>query len=143
MTTYNGPLAQDNTWTATWEEFWIRGMQRLFAFEKEARGPSEELEQLIKPYFEKVCPRPLRPLGTEGRYITPVLIHRDLWLGNMAVKAGTAEPFIFDSSAFWGHNECKPDELPSSMTLNYYLGSLILLLSRLGTSSLFLVKTLI
>lgn len=112
MTTYNGPLAQDNTWTDTWEESWIRGMKRLFNYEKAARGPSEELEQLIKPYCEKVCPRLLRPLESNGRHITPVLIHGDLWLGNMAVKAETGDPFIFDASSFWGHNECKPGQLP-------------------------------
>jgi fructosamine-3-kinase len=114
MTTYNGPLAQDNTWTDTWEESWIRGMKRLFDYEKAARGPSEELERLIKPYFEKVCPRLLRPLETNGRHIKPVLIHGDLWLGNMAVQAETEDPFIFDASAFWGHNECKPGQLPIS-----------------------------
>lgn len=107
MTTYNGPLAQDNSWTDTWEESWIRGMKRLFEYEKAARGPSEELEQLIEPYFEKVCPRLLRPLETNGRHITPVLIHGDLWLGNMAVEAETGDPFIFDAASLWGHNECE------------------------------------
>ncbi|KAL1884047.1 hypothetical protein Daus18300_000156 [Diaporthe australafricana] len=105
MTTYNGPLAQDNTWTDTWEESWIRGMKRLFAYERDSRGPSEELEKLMKPYFEKVCPRLLRPLETNGRHIKPVLIHGDLWVGNTAVQAETNDPFLFDSSAFWGHNE--------------------------------------
>ncbi|CAH0028688.1 unnamed protein product [Clonostachys rhizophaga] len=105
MTTYNGPLAQDNTWTGTWEKFWIRGMKKLFEFEEEARGPSEELRQLIKPYFEKVCPRLLRPLESNGRDITPVLIHGDLWVGNTAVQAETGEPLLFDSAALWGHNE--------------------------------------
>ncbi|KAK7226586.1 hypothetical protein V2G26_014589 [Clonostachys chloroleuca] len=105
MTTYNGPLAQDNTWAETWEEFWIRGMKKLFEFEEEARGPSEELRQLIKPYLEKVCPRLLRPLESNGRHITPVLIHGDLWVGNTAVQAETEEPLLFDSAALWGHNE--------------------------------------
>lgn len=107
MTTYNGPLAQDNTWTDTWEESWIRGMKRLFSYENDSRGPSEELEQLMKPYFEKVCPRLLRPLETNGRQIKPVLIHGDLWVGNTAVQAETDDPLLFDSSAFWGHNECE------------------------------------
>ncbi|CAG9938401.1 unnamed protein product [Clonostachys rosea f. rosea IK726] len=107
ITTYNGPLAQDNTWTETWEAFWIRGMKKLFEFEEEARGPCEELRQLIKPYFEKVCPRLLRPLESNGRHITPVLIHGDLWVGNTAVQAETEEPLLFDSAALWGHNECE------------------------------------
>ncbi|KPM45974.1 hypothetical protein AK830_g722 [Neonectria ditissima] len=30
-TTYNGTLPQDNTWTDTWEEFYIRGMRQIYA----------------------------------------------------------------------------------------------------------------
>lgn len=116
MTTYNGPLAQDNTWADSWEEFWIRAMRPLFEFERAARGPSEELDRLAKAYFEKVCPRLLRPLETNGRRIKPVLIHGDLWIGNMAVQAETGDPLMFDSSAFWGHNECKLHRLPPLMS---------------------------
>ncbi|KAF7526037.1 hypothetical protein G7054_g10892 [Neopestalotiopsis clavispora] len=105
MTTYNGPIPQDNTWTDTWEEHWVRAMRQLFAFEKDARGPSEELDQLLPAYFDKVCPRLLRPLETSGRGITPVLIHGDLWIGNMGTQADTEDPFMFDPAAFWGHNE--------------------------------------
>ncbi|ETS84561.1 hypothetical protein PFICI_02586 [Pestalotiopsis fici W106-1] len=105
MTTYNGPIPQDNTWTNTWEENWIRAMRQLFAHERGARGPSDELDQLLPAYFEKVCPRLLRPLETRGRSIQPVLIHGDLWIGNMGTQAGSEDPLMFDSSAFWGHNE--------------------------------------
>jgi len=107
MTTYNGPLAQDNTWSDTWEEFWIKSMRPLFEYERAARGPSEELDSLVQAYFDKVCPRLLRPLETHGRCIKPVLVHGDLWIGNMAVQAETGDPLVFDASAFWGHNECK------------------------------------
>ncbi|KAI0153400.1 Fructosamine kinase-domain-containing protein [Pestalotiopsis sp. NC0098] len=105
MTTYNGPLAQDNTWTDTWEEHWIRAMRQLFAFERASRGPSAELDQLLPAYFDKVCPRLLRPLETGGRDIKPVLIHGDLWVGNMGTRVDTGDPFMFDAAAFWGHNE--------------------------------------
>jgi protein-ribulosamine 3-kinase len=37
-----------------------------------------------------------------------VLIHGDLWLGNVSIKDdGSEDPLMFDASAFWGHNECK------------------------------------
>ena len=106
ITTYNGTLAQDNTWTETWEEFYSRGMKRMLQLEKEARSPSEELEAISGPFLEKVIPRLLRPLETDGRSIEPVLIHGDLWIGNVSTRKDTGEPMIFDSSAFWGHNEC-------------------------------------
>lgn len=85
ITTFNGKLAQDNTWTDTWEEFYVRGMRRM-----------------------------LRPLETGGRRIEPVL-HGDLWTGNVATQDATGEPLMFDSSAFWGHHECR--SFPLSLAL--------------------------
>lgn len=100
--TCNGTLAQDNTWTDTWEEFYARGMRRMLTLDQEARGPSQELQELSGPFFDKVIPRLLRPLETPGRSIKPVLIHGDLWLGNVSVQEESEEPLMFDASAFWG-----------------------------------------
>lgn len=107
MATYNGTLEQDNTWTDTWEEFYVRGMRHMLKLEEEARGPSEELQQLSGPFFDTVIPRLLRPLETGGRSIKPVLLHGDLWLGNVSTQAESENPLLFDASAFWGLNECK------------------------------------
>jgi fructosamine-3-kinase len=79
----------------------------MLKLEEEARGPSEELQQLSGPFFDKVIPRLLRPLETGGRTIKPVLLHGDLWLGNVSTQAESENPLLFDASAFWGHNECK------------------------------------
>jgi fructosamine-3-kinase len=106
ITTYNGTLAQDNTWTETWAEFYARGMRRMLQLERDARGPNEELDEISGPFLDKVIPRLLRPLETGGRSIQPVLIHGDLWIGNVSTREDTGEPMIFDASAFWGHNEC-------------------------------------
>ncbi|KAK7973042.1 hypothetical protein PG988_007176 [Apiospora saccharicola] len=105
ITTFNGTLAQDNTWTETWEEFYVRGMRRMLKLEEEAGGPCEELKRLSEPFLASVVPRLLRPLETGGRRIEPVLLHGDLWLGNVATQEATGEPLMFDSSAFWGHHE--------------------------------------
>lgn len=106
-TTYNGNLAQNNTWTDTWEEYYKNNIVRILQLEKEARGPSAELDKLSKPFLEKVIPRLLRPLETEGNSWKPCLIHGDLWYGNTSTDIGTGEPITFDASAFWVHNECK------------------------------------
>lgn len=76
----------------------------MIKLEAEARGASEEIEKLSGPFIEKVIPRLLRPLETKGRSITPVLIHGDLWLGNVSIQDGSENPLMFDASAFWGHN---------------------------------------
>ncbi|KAJ8133463.1 hypothetical protein O1611_g173 [Lasiodiplodia mahajangana] len=105
VTTYNGILPQDNLWTDSWEAFYARGMRHMLKIETERRGRSEELERLSVPFLGKVIPRLLRPLETEGRSIRPVLIHGDLWLGNVSPQKDSGDPLMYDSSAFWGHNE--------------------------------------
>ena len=37
----------------------------------------------------------------------PVLVHGDLWYGNMATNAETGAPISFDPAVFWAHNECQ------------------------------------
>ncbi|KAJ7897042.1 fructosamine kinase PKL/CAK/FruK [Mycena olivaceomarginata] len=37
--------------------------------------------------------------------IQPVLLHGDLWSGNMGTEASSREPIIFDPASFYGHNE--------------------------------------
>lgn len=110
VTTYMGPLPQDNTWTDTWEEFFLRGMKRMLFLEEAAQGPSPELNVLVPLLFEKVIPRLLRPLETGGNSIKPVLIHGDLWYGNCCTDSNTDRPIVFDACSFWAHNECKSSE---------------------------------
>ncbi|KAF2831012.1 hypothetical protein CC86DRAFT_377933 [Ophiobolus disseminans] len=53
----------------------------------------------------------LRPLESHGRKVTPVLVNGDIWYGNIAVKAETGEPIMFDPSVYWGHNEYDLDNM--------------------------------
>ena len=115
-----------------------------FALEKEARGPSKELEALMVPLFDKVIPRLLRPLETGGRTVKPGFVHGDLWYGNGEYDAKsecvastsqaetfptasndmkTDRPMVFDAAGFYGHNECP----------YYHLASHGLSLLTLGT----------
>ena len=105
ITTYMGPLPQDNSWCDTWEEFFKQGMVRMLDLERNVQGPSEELEKLTAQLFEKVVPRLLRPL-TVLNSIKPVLIHGDLWYGNCCTDNMTGKPIVFDACVFWAHNEC-------------------------------------
>jgi protein-ribulosamine 3-kinase len=70
-------------------------------------GPSEDLQELLPSFYEKVIPRLLRPLQTSGKKLKPVLVHGDIWYGNIATNAKTDAPIMFDSSVSWAHNECK------------------------------------
>lgn len=52
--------------------------------------------------LEKVVPRLLKPLQSEGRSIKPCLIHGDLWDENTATDMDTGEPFVFDAGSMYG-----------------------------------------
>jgi protein-ribulosamine 3-kinase len=105
--TYEGSMHQDVTWCDTWEELFIRAIKTFADQERHVHGPSKDLDHLLPALYEKVCPRLLRVLETGGRMIKPVLVHGNLWYGNIATNAETGEPVIFDPAVFWAHNECK------------------------------------
>ncbi|KAL8912459.1 MAG: hypothetical protein Q9171_002552 [Xanthocarpia ochracea] len=105
ITTHLAYVDNDNSWCDSWEEWFARALKRMLEEEENSHGPDEELAILTEAIFEKVIPRLLRPLETGGRQILPCLIHSDLWPGNAKPDAVTDEPIIFDSCAFWGHNE--------------------------------------
>ena len=105
--TYNGDLPQDNTWSDSWERFFDNGLRHVLKVREERAGPNTELEALLPALFDKVIPRLLRPLESNGRTIQPSLVHGDLWCGNTGVTdADTGEGIIFDPSSFWAHHEC-------------------------------------
>ena len=120
ITTYNAKLPQNNTWSPSWESFYLTQMRQLFDLEREAQGPSPELDSILPLFYDRVIPRLLRPLETGGRTLLPALIHGDLWHSNVAVSKSLAlqsqsdhttieaeEPLIFDASAFYAHNEAE------------------------------------
>ncbi|CZS96635.1 uncharacterized protein RAG0_05888 [Rhynchosporium agropyri] len=84
----------------TWEDCFSKGMQGIFAAELKTHGPDEEIEMLTKAMVEKVIPRLLRPLETEGRTVVPRLVHGDLWDGNASVDVSTGSPLIFDATPY-------------------------------------------
>lgn len=97
-------------------------MVRIFNEEERSHGgdnTQEELELLKKGLLEKVIPRLLRPLETNGRSVTPCLRHTDLWLGNIMMDANTDKLVIFDSCAVWGHNEA---DIATWRAPRYHLG---------------------
>ncbi|KAM5353218.1 hypothetical protein ACJZ2D_016886 [Fusarium nematophilum] len=105
ITTHMGMLPQDNRWAETWEAFFLQSFGGILALEKRAQGPSDMLDILARKLVEKVIPRLLRPLETEGRSIRPTLVHGDLQTGNAKTDATTMKPIIYDAGSFWGHHE--------------------------------------
>lgn len=114
-TTYNGDLPQNNTWNDNWEAFFIDGLRHVLKIREERASTSEELNALLPTLFEKVIPRLLRPLESNGRRIKPSLVHGDLWCGNTGiVDKSTGEGIVYDPASFWAHNECMQSSSHSS-----------------------------
>lgn len=109
-TTHVGNIPQENTWCDTWEEFFTKAFRHHLDIEERVQGFDQEMRDLGNAMIDRIIPRLLRPLESEGRSITPCIIHGDLWAGNVAMEVNTDEPMIFDACGFWGfwgHNECK------------------------------------
>lgn len=107
IATFGGNKKQFFPVSDTWEECYSKGLKQFFENDMETHGPDEEFERLSKAIFTAVIPRPLRPLETEGRTITPSLVHGDLWDGNASVDVATGMQVIFDATPLYAHNECE------------------------------------
>ncbi len=123
VTTHLAYVDNDNSWSDSWEKWYARALKRMLQEEEKSHGPDDELKVLTAAMFDKVIPRLLRPLETGGRQIKPCLIHSDLWPGNVKPDAETDEPIIFDSCAFWGHNEGRKMISDCHAELTYSSGS--------------------
>ncbi|KXJ88980.1 Fructosamine/Ketosamine-3-kinase [Microdochium bolleyi] len=106
------PILKD--WCDTWEEFFTRQLRADLAWEASVRGSNDhELADIAEEFLRDVVPRLLRPLETGGRCIKPVLVHGDLWAGNVGLVAGGAgageqqEPrvVLFDACCCYAHHE--------------------------------------
>ncbi|KAI3320813.1 Fructosamine kinase-domain-containing protein [Xylariaceae sp. AK1471] len=104
-TTFGGDNPVDTTWCDSWEEFFTRMMKSTMERERAVHGPDADLDKLSPLIVEQVIPRLLRPMESGGREVKPVLLHGDLWHGNVAVDNQTEEPVLYDPCAFYGHNE--------------------------------------
>lgn len=92
----------------SWEESWCVLFSKHLGHVMElARGLLRwsEFDAVCKLTLEKVVPRLLLPLQSDGRVLKPCLIHGDCWDGNTATCARTGEAFVFDVCSFYGHNE--------------------------------------
>ncbi|KAK8016751.1 hypothetical protein PG993_014940 [Apiospora rasikravindrae] len=105
VTTHLANVPVNNTWNPSWQTFWAQQMVSLFDQDDLLHGPDDEVTRLKEAFLTLVIPRFLGPLESEGRAIKPCLIHSDLWPGNIKPSVATDELIMFDSCAYWGHNE--------------------------------------
>ena len=105
-TTCHGTITNvTDIWEDSWATLYRKQLAHMFAMDVEKHGPWPEFEQLVDLTLNKIIPRLLDPLQSNGRNIKPCLLHGNCWDENTATDIETGEPFIFDASSFYGHNE--------------------------------------
>ncbi|KAF2261381.1 hypothetical protein CC78DRAFT_500107 [Lojkania enalia] len=103
--THAGNLPQYTGWEDSWETFFAKSLKQALDLEVKAKGHDPEFDTLIPAIFNKVIPRLLRPLESDGRSIKPSLVHGDLWFANSGVESENGKPLVFDACCFYAHNE--------------------------------------
>jgi protein-ribulosamine 3-kinase len=112
VTTCCGDTPQDNSYNSSWADFYANNRLRFILKRAEkSNGTDKELRNLVETTAAKVVPRLIGDSHlNNGKGVTPVVIHGDLWSGNASVgtigtKGGDAEEVVYDSSACYAHNE--------------------------------------
>ena len=75
------------------------------ALDFETNGYWKDLDILEQRILSYVIPRLIGNLERDGRSVKPSLIHADLWEGNTGTSYENGDIYIFDSGAFYAHNE--------------------------------------
>jgi fructosamine-3-kinase len=114
VTTCCGDTPQDNSFKASWADFYAENRLRFILRRAEsANGNDGELHSLIEKTASMVVPRLLGDghLGGE-KGVMPVVVHGDLWSGNAGVGtfasedgSGEVQEVIYDPSACYAHSE--------------------------------------
>ncbi|KAH8677482.1 fructosamine kinase [Xylariales sp. PMI_506] len=107
-TTCCGATPQDNSWKASWAEFYadnrLRGVLNTGI---QNNGADGELAGAVERTASRVVPRLLGDDRLKG--VVPVVIHGDLWSGNhgrgVIAGQGGVEEVVFDPSCVYGHSE--------------------------------------
>ncbi|KAJ1327050.1 protein-ribulosamine 3-kinase [Microdochium nivale] len=117
--TFYGHVPLLNDWCDTWEEYFTRQLRADLAWEATIRGfDDHELNDLSTEFLDKIVPRLIRQLETGGRSIKPVLVHGDLWVGNVGIVGpssaagdgaalGEQKIVLFDACCCYAHHECE------------------------------------
>ncbi|KAI1322655.1 Fructosamine kinase-domain-containing protein [Xylariaceae sp. FL0255] len=81
-------------------------LKDLLRLDNEVNGPWPEFETACNQLLERVIPKLLGALQSNGRSIKPSLVHGDLWEGNVATDMETGKVIIFDfDECMYAHHE--------------------------------------
>ncbi|GAW17445.1 hypothetical protein ANO14919_069020 [Xylariales sp. No.14919] len=98
-------LERTVTWEKSWAASFTHQLKDVIGYDNETNGAWPELEAACNQLIDKVIPRLLGVLQSDGRDIKPSLIHGDLWERNVGIDMETGEPVLFDAGSTYAHNE--------------------------------------
>ncbi|KAK4889129.1 hypothetical protein LTR27_012032 [Elasticomyces elasticus] len=105
ITTCQGGIPQSVGWETSWTTFFAKLLKHVVDLDLELNGRWENLEILEQRVFSHVVPLLIGNLERGGRTVKPCLIHADLWEGNTGTSIEDNTVYIFDSGAYYAHNE--------------------------------------
>ncbi|KID73657.1 Protein-ribulosamine 3-kinase [Metarhizium brunneum] len=103
--TFDGMRLQSVGWDPSWTSFFSKLLAESYRQDTETNGPWPELDALYRKVQSQLIPRLVGALEADGRKVEPVLLHGDMWDGNVGTDSSTGDPWVFDCAAYYGHNE--------------------------------------
>ena len=97
VATCEGKMAHTVEWEESWAAFYAKLLRGVAKLDTEANGPLPKLEAAIDNVVERVIPRLLGVLQSDGRHLNPSLTHGDLWEGNVGTLLETDDRILFDA----------------------------------------------
>ncbi|KAK3634804.1 hypothetical protein LTR56_015085 [Elasticomyces elasticus] len=105
ITTCQGSIPQSVGWETSWTTFFAKLLKHVVELDLKLNGRWEDLETLEQRIFSHVVPRLIGNLERDERSVRPCLIHADLWEGNTGTSYEDNAVYIFDSGAYYAHDE--------------------------------------
>ena len=87
VTTCDGKLPHTVAWEASWATFFAKLLRGVLKLDAESNGTWPELEAAAQQVINRVIPRLLGILQSEGRALKPSLIHGDCWEGKCSSRS--------------------------------------------------------
>jgi len=100
-----GRLKRTTTWERSWAKSFTHQLKDVIGYDNETNGPWPKYDAACKQLIDVVIPRLLGVLQSDGREITPTLIHGNLWEQNVGIDMDTGGTIVFDTGCTYAHNE--------------------------------------
>lgn len=100
-----GVMERTVTWEKSWAKSFTHQLEDVIRYDNETNGPWPAYDAACRQLIDAVIPRLLGALQSDGRSITPALVHGDLWEQNVGIDMETGRTIVFDPGCTYAHNE--------------------------------------